>query len=121
VFQCCNWTPQRAVEEEFRRKNPFLSSFKHLWAYSVVALIAGVLVAVFATDLLLIFIMLVTLLLLPVYTAITSYTTRLRRVSLDGLITYRDNLARSMDSLGSVGQLSWDELGLLTNPNVSHV
>ena len=114
--QCCNWTPQRAVEQDFLRKNPFVSSFKHLWPYSVLAVIAGVLVAVFAKQLFLIYIMLITLFLLPIYTAITSYTPKLKRVSPNTLLSYRDNI---LGSIENVSDLTWQELALLIQPSIS--
>lgn len=66
------WIPQRAVEDEFRNSNPFLSSFHHLWGYSLFALICGVLVVLFLPRAMLILIMLITLFFLPLYTGITS-------------------------------------------------
>ncbi|XP_076461630.1 uncharacterized protein LOC143294091 [Babylonia areolata] len=72
------WVPQRAVEEQFKRSNPFLSSFRHLWGYSAFAGVSGVLVAVFAMDAVLIFVMLGTLFLLPFYTGLTSLNPRLQ-------------------------------------------
>ncbi|KAK2142755.1 hypothetical protein LSH36_916g00023 [Paralvinella palmiformis] len=115
---CCNWTPQRAVEQDFLRKNPFISSFKHLWVYSFVALTAGVLVAVFAQQLFLIYMMVTTLFLLPLCTAITSYTPRLRRVSPNTLLSYRDNILGSVEN---ISDLTWQELALLIQPNISIV
>jgi len=66
------WIPQRAVEDEFRNSNPFISSFHHLWGYSLFALVCGVLVVLFIPRAMLILIMLITLFLLPFYTGITS-------------------------------------------------
>lgn len=66
------WIPQRAVEDEFRNSNPFISSFHHLWGYSLFALVCGVLVVLFIPRAILILIMLTTLFLLPIYTGITS-------------------------------------------------
>lgn len=68
------WIPQRAVEEEFKNSNPFVSSFKHLWGYSLFALVSGILVVLFLERALLILVMLITLLLLPLYTGFTSLT-----------------------------------------------
>ena len=62
------WTPKRAVEKEFKNSNPFISSIKHLWGYSVFALIAGTLVLLFFQQTMVILVMLVTLLLLPLCT-----------------------------------------------------
>lgn len=66
------WIPQRAVEDEFRNSNPFISSFHHLWGYSLFAVVCGVLVVLFIPRAMLILIMLITLFLLPFYTGITS-------------------------------------------------
>ena len=66
------WVPQRAVEEQFKQSNPFVSSFKHLWGYSAFALVSGVLVVIFVREAILITVMLGTLLLLPLYTGFTS-------------------------------------------------
>lgn len=66
------WVPQRAVEEEFKISNPFVSSFKHLWGYSLFALITGILVILFLERAMLVLVMLVTLLLLPLYTGFTT-------------------------------------------------
>ncbi|KAL4231884.1 hypothetical protein ACF0H5_009460 [Mactra antiquata] len=66
------WIPQRAVEEEFKMSNPFVSSFKHLWGYSLFAVITGILVMLFLERAMLVLVMLVTLVLLPLYTGFTS-------------------------------------------------
>ena len=68
------WVPQRAVEEEFKISNPFVSSFKHLWGYSLFALVSGILVILFLERAMLVLVMLITLLLLPLYTGFTSLT-----------------------------------------------
>ncbi|XP_045190315.2 uncharacterized protein LOC123547353 [Mercenaria mercenaria] len=68
------WIPQRAVEEEFKISNPFVSSFKHLWGYSLFALVSGILVVLFLERAMLVLVMLITLLLLPLYTGFTSLT-----------------------------------------------
>ncbi|KAK3095132.1 hypothetical protein FSP39_010663 [Pinctada imbricata] len=66
------WVPQRSVEDEFRNSNPFISSFKHLWGYSLFAVVCGTLVILFLERAILITIMLGTLFLLPLYTGVTS-------------------------------------------------
>ena len=68
------WIPQRAVEEQFKNSNPFISSFKHLWGYSVFAAISSTLVVLFLQRAMLIQVMLVTLLFLPLYTGFTSFS-----------------------------------------------
>ncbi|XP_046366202.1 glucans biosynthesis glucosyltransferase H-like [Haliotis rufescens] len=68
------WVPQRAVEEEFKNSNPFISSCKHLWGYNLFAVTCAVLVGFFASEALLILVMLVTLFFLPFYTGFTSLT-----------------------------------------------
>ena len=73
------WIPQRAVEEQFKNSNPFISSFKHLWGYSVFAAISVTLVILFLQRAMLILVMLVTLLLLPLYTGFTSFSPGFRR------------------------------------------
>ncbi|KAL8603672.1 hypothetical protein ACOMHN_017169 [Nucella lapillus] len=72
------WVPQRAVEEQFKQSNPFVSSFNHLWGYSAFAVVAAVLVGFFAFDAILIMAMLGTLFLLPFYTGLTSLNKRLQ-------------------------------------------
>lgn len=66
------WIPQRAVEEEFKNSNPFISSFKHLWGYSLFSVITGVLVILFLERAMLVLVMLITAILLPLYTGFTS-------------------------------------------------
>lgn len=70
------WVPQRAVEDEFRHHNPFISSFCHLWGFSVSAvLITSVVMFLdkFAVNRnYLMFTMIGTLFLLPLYTAVTT-------------------------------------------------
>jgi hypothetical protein len=79
VSQFSNWTPQRAVEEELRRRNPFVVSFKHLWGYSVGALLATLFFSlVLGQNHFVFFFMLTTLFILPLYTGMTSYTLDLR-------------------------------------------
>lgn len=84
------WVPQRAVEEEFKRSNPFLSSLVHLWGYSLFALIVGTLLVVFAREAFLGLVMLITLLLLPLYTGFTSLSPKLK--SSRAIAQRRENL-----------------------------
>ena len=72
------WVPQRAVEEQFKQSNPFVSSLQHLWGYSAFALVASVLVMLFAREAFLILVMLGTLFLLPFYTGFTSLSKDLK-------------------------------------------
>ncbi|XP_046546905.1 uncharacterized protein LOC124256983 [Haliotis rubra] len=69
-----HWIPQRAVEEEFKSSNPFLSAWKHLWGYSLVSLILAGLVAVYFTDGMFMLFMLCSLFVLPFYTGVTCLT-----------------------------------------------
>lgn len=66
------WIPQRAVEDEFKASNCFLSSLKHLWGYSVFAIFSGITVILFVEQALLLLVMLITLFFLPLYTGVTS-------------------------------------------------
>ncbi|XP_060071563.1 uncharacterized protein LOC132551442 [Ylistrum balloti] len=66
------WIPQRSVEMEFKSKNPFLSAFRHLWGYSTVGIVVGFFLIAFQVDAMFMFLMLVTMVLLPVFTGITS-------------------------------------------------
>lgn len=66
------WVPQRAVEEEFKKSNPFISSFRHLWGYSLFAIICCIVVMLFTENSVLIFPLLLTLLFLPLFTGFTS-------------------------------------------------
>ncbi|KAH3787215.1 hypothetical protein DPMN_165335 [Dreissena polymorpha] len=74
-----NWVPQRAVEEDFKRCNPFLACFKHLWGYSVFSLVAGVLVVIFLERASLLLALLIPTVVLPIYAGITSLTTGFKR------------------------------------------
>lgn len=92
------WVPQRAVEEEFKNSNPFISSLKHLWAYSLFALVTSILVMLFLERAMLILVMLVTLFLLPLYTGFTSLTPgfrccKPRKPNLSDI--YKDNIAQN--------------------------
>ena len=66
------WVPQQTVEQEFRRRNPFISSFKHLWGYSLTATIGGLLVVLFYIHAFLLLFLFATVIVLPVFTAVTS-------------------------------------------------
>lgn len=103
------WVPQRAVEEEFKNSNPFVSSFKHLWGYSLFALVTGILVVLFMERAMLILVMLITLLLLPLYTGFTSLTPGFKCCK-----PKRSKLSEIYG--GSITQHSWDteENGLIT-------
>ncbi|KAL3865117.1 hypothetical protein ACJMK2_006746 [Sinanodonta woodiana] len=72
-----HWVPQRTIEEEFKKSNPLLSSFRHLWGYSLLAMVIGVLVVLFVQYALLLLVMLVTLFCLPIFTGVTSLKTQL--------------------------------------------
>ena len=74
MFMNAKWTPQRAVEEEFKNSNPFISSFKHLWGYSIFALITGTCVVLFFEQSMVILFMLITLLILPLFTGLSSHS-----------------------------------------------
>lgn len=88
ICKCCKWTPQRAVEEEFKKSNVMLSSIHHLWGYSVFSAALLVLITVFVyaeqfqdkkwnflanEDLELLYFMLGTVFVLPIYTGLTSF------------------------------------------------
>ncbi|XP_062566041.1 glucans biosynthesis glucosyltransferase H-like [Saccostrea cucullata] len=66
------WIPQRAVEDEFRASNCFISSLKHLWGYSVFAVVCSIIIALFVEQALLLLVMFTTLFFLPLYTGVTS-------------------------------------------------
>ncbi|XP_006817583.1 uncharacterized protein LOC102807443 [Saccoglossus kowalevskii] len=66
------WVPQRAVEETFRISNPFVSSFKHLWGYSLSSAVLAVVVQVLTRRFLIVDILLLTMFLLPFCTGCTS-------------------------------------------------
>jgi hypothetical protein len=74
------WIPQRAVEEQFKNSNQLVSSLKHLWGYSLFAVITGTLVVVFVPEAILFLFMLSTLIILPFYTGVTSMNIGFRRV-----------------------------------------
>jgi hypothetical protein len=71
------WVPQRAVEEQFKQTNPFVSSLQHLWGYSLFAVGTGLLLIFLVPDALLFMAMLITIFLLPFYTGFTSLTNTL--------------------------------------------
>lgn len=66
------WIPQRAVEDEFKDSNCFISSLKHLWGYSVFAVVSSIIVILFVEQALLLLVMLTTLFFLPLFTGVTS-------------------------------------------------
>ncbi|KAK3611247.1 hypothetical protein CHS0354_003875 [Potamilus streckersoni] len=66
------WIPQRAIEYEFIFSNPFVSSLKHLWGYSLFALIASVAVCLNLKAAFINLFMCMSLFLLPVYNGFTS-------------------------------------------------
>jgi membrane glycosyltransferase len=66
------WIPQRAVEDEFRASNCFISSFKHLWGYSVFAVLCGTIIVLFFQQAILLLALLTSLFILPFYTGVTS-------------------------------------------------
>lgn len=121
------WVPQRAVEEEFKNSNPFVSSFKHLWGYSVFALISGILVILFLERAMLVLVMLVTLFLLPLYTGFTSLTPGFRcckpkKLKLSDM--YRDNIAQQNwevdDGVATVTDgNTYKSIGTLKDPSTS--
>lgn len=67
-----NWIPQRAVEDEFKESNNFISSLKHLWGYSVFAVILCIVVTLLQEQAHFLLFMLTTLFFLPLYTGVTS-------------------------------------------------
>ena len=111
------WIPQRAVEEQFKNSNPFISSFQHLWGYSVFAAIAGTLVVLFLQRAMLILVMLVTLLFLPLYTGFTSLSPGFRRMRRrNGLSDLTSESSVSPDEVKSVSDTSlYRSAGTLTN------
>jgi len=70
------WVPQRAVEEEFEKRNPFLYSLKFLWYYPCFALLAGIIVSNLIPDGVFVMWMLGTLFTLPLYAGFTALKTR---------------------------------------------
>jgi len=44
------WIPQRAVEEEFEKSNPFVFSLNYLWYYPCFAVFAGIIVSNLIPD-----------------------------------------------------------------------
>ena len=94
----CTWVPQRTVEEEFRKSNPFISSLKHLWFYSLLSLISIVLVILFLPSSMLLLCMLVTLCLLPLFAGFTSLTSRLK--SAKSVSTQQKRQLETFNSMG---------------------
>ena len=75
-----NWTPQRVVEEDMRNSNPFSSSLRHLWGYSVVGLVSTIIFAVLTPEANLIFFMFATIMVMPIFTGITSLNPNIRTI-----------------------------------------
>ncbi|KAL3863252.1 hypothetical protein ACJMK2_005017 [Sinanodonta woodiana] len=107
------WIPQRAVEEDFKNSNPFISSLKHLWGYSLFALIASILVGLFLKQAFLVVIMFGTLFLLPFFTGFTSLSPNFkcscRRQTHD---MYRENITDGLQAISTGG--IYRSLGTLT-------
>lgn len=123
VIKKCKWVPQRSVEEHFKKNNPFLSSLKHLWLYSVISLIAIILLALFQPDSHLLFFLLATLCLLPLFTGFTSLTSKLetakkvaakQRKQLESFDSV--NINRNYEEVWST-QTSYIPMGLYYNPS----
>lgn len=70
------WVPQSAVEEDFERSNPFISSLQYLWYYPIFAVLTGMLVTALMPESIFIMWMLGTLLTLPFYAGFTAIKTR---------------------------------------------
>lgn len=66
------WVPQRAVEDEFKKCNPFLFSLRYLWQYLAFAVVCGLCVMYLVPQALFIMILLGTLFQLPIYAGFTS-------------------------------------------------
>ena len=76
LFKCYTkgWVPQRAVEQSFLNSNPFVSSFAHLWKYSVCAGLAMVFFAVWDPSSYLIQFMLGCTFVTPFFVGVTALT-----------------------------------------------
>ncbi|KAL3863546.1 hypothetical protein ACJMK2_005297 [Sinanodonta woodiana] len=72
--------PQRAVEEKLKLSNPFVSSLKHLWGYSLYALIQVIAVCLYFQTANPIVFMFWFVFLLPLYSGFTSLSSKLKRV-----------------------------------------
>lgn len=96
----CKWIPQRAVEEDFKNSNPFVSSLKHLWGYSAFALVAAIIVMIFSNSGQLLLVMLATVIVLPFYTGFTSLTLAFK--SSRNIRMFRDNVEMSTTSLPTI-------------------
>ncbi|KAL3863257.1 hypothetical protein ACJMK2_005022 [Sinanodonta woodiana] len=98
------WIPQRAVEEDFKNSNPFISSLKHLWGYSLFALIAAIFVGIFFEAVLPVVAMLGTLFILPLYTGFTSLSPSMIKCNcrLQRQEMYRKNLLDGIPSMSTV-------------------
>lgn len=111
VSASCKWVPQRAVEEDFRNSNPFVSSLKHLWGYSLTGIILSVLVIVFLPSSMLVLIILMTLVLLPLYTGLTSLSMSFKSSKAINFTRYGDSSSMgsipSLDSIATVAEFSY--------------
>ena len=74
VFKNCCWVPQRVVEDEFRKSNPMLITLKHTWGYSVLAFFIILLIAAFMPLNLFTHFLFCTVLILPIYAGILSFS-----------------------------------------------
>ena len=74
VFAGVAWIPQSSVENEFKQKNPLLSACKHLWGYSLLGLLCLVGVLAFSDSASnpTVYIMVLSLIVLPIFTGLTS-------------------------------------------------
>lgn len=119
----CTWVPQRSVEEEFRRSNPFISSIKHLWLYSIVSLACIVVVIIFLPSSMLLLCMLVTLCLLPLFTGFTSLTKKLKSSKTVALQQRKKLESFNSMNIGTNYEQAWNTgtpfipIGLYFNPS----
>ncbi|KAL3863255.1 hypothetical protein ACJMK2_005020 [Sinanodonta woodiana] len=107
------WIPQRAVEEELKVSNPFVASLKHLWGYSLFALIASILVGLFIKQAFLAVIMFGTLFLLPFFTGFTSLSPNFKcRYRKQTQERYIENVEDGLQIMSRAGKFR--SLGSLT-------
>ncbi|KAL4232068.1 hypothetical protein ACF0H5_009644 [Mactra antiquata] len=78
VFLNAKWVPHRAIEEEFKSSNPFWSSIKHLWGYSLLGIVMTVIVFLFIEQAMIMACLLITMILLPLYTGCTTLPPNLK-------------------------------------------
>ncbi|ESO91079.1 hypothetical protein LOTGIDRAFT_163607 [Lottia gigantea] len=126
VSTSVKWVPQRAVEEDFKKSNPFLSSLKHLWGYTLFSSFFTVLVILFMPDSVLILVMFGTCILLPFYTGFTSLTLDLK--SSRSLENQRNNLEIGVSTIaqpdvkvGNIRPLTYTNIAVPTAPHPEHV